>query len=228
MALGSRSPASCSIGELVERHVAVEGVDHPIAPARHVAAAVDVVAVRVGIAGGVEPVEGHPLAVVRRGQQAIDQLFVGIGTRVGQKGIDLGRRRRQAGQVERQPADQRCLVRLGRRLQSLALEPGQNEAIDRISRPAGIANFRQRRPHRGDKRPMHTVNGPFRDPALEQVLLHRRKLMAAFGGGICSPGSAEKMRRTNSPSSGLPGTIATSPDSSLPTADFRSSSRKPA
>ena len=78
----------------------VEGVDDPVAPAGHVAAAVDVVAVGVGEAGGVEPVERHALAVVGRGEQAVDELLVGVGPIVGEEGVDLGGRRRQAGQVE--------------------------------------------------------------------------------------------------------------------------------
>ena len=75
---GSRSPASCSTVNWSNGMIRVERVDHPFAPARHVAAGVDVVAVRVGEAGGIEPVDGHPLAVVRRGQQPIDELLVRI------------------------------------------------------------------------------------------------------------------------------------------------------
>ena len=56
--------------ELVERHVAVEGVDHPVAPPPHVALAVGLVAVGVGIAGRVEPAGRHPLAVARRSAAA--------------------------------------------------------------------------------------------------------------------------------------------------------------
>jgi len=50
--------------KLVEGEVVVVGVDDPLAPAGHVAAGVDVVAVGVGVACGVEPFEGHALAVV--------------------------------------------------------------------------------------------------------------------------------------------------------------------
>ena len=84
------------------------------------------VAVRVGVAGGVEPVDRHALAVVRRGQQAIDDLLVGVGRCVGEEGIDLGRRRRQAGQVERHAADERASDRPRRDgLQALLLPAGR-------------------------------------------------------------------------------------------------------
>ena len=55
--------------EPVERHVAVEGVDHPIAIRPHLAVIVDVEAVRVGVARGVEPVAGAMLALMLRREQ---------------------------------------------------------------------------------------------------------------------------------------------------------------
>ena len=59
-------------GELVERQVAVEGVDDPVAVGPDLAVVVEVDAVRVGVAGGVEPVAAAVLAPVRRCQQPLD------------------------------------------------------------------------------------------------------------------------------------------------------------
>ena len=56
--------------ELVERHVAVEGVDDPVAIGPDLAVVVEVDAVRVGVAGDVEPVAAAMLAPVRRLQAA--------------------------------------------------------------------------------------------------------------------------------------------------------------
>ena len=47
------------------------------------------VAVAVGVAGEVEPGTRPALAVVRRGEQAIDDALVGVGRGVGEKGVDL-------------------------------------------------------------------------------------------------------------------------------------------
>ena len=47
----------------VERHVVVERLDDPVAPNPHVAQAVVLVAVGVGVAGGLQPAKGHVLAV---------------------------------------------------------------------------------------------------------------------------------------------------------------------
>src|SRR5262245_42071854 len=62
--------------ELVEAFVLVEGADHPVAPRPNVAVAVDVVAMRVGVARQVEPNHGHPLAVMRRLEQPVNYLLV--------------------------------------------------------------------------------------------------------------------------------------------------------
>ena len=83
--------------ELVVRHVLVVGLDHPVAPRPHRPQAVDVVAVGVGVAGKIEPLHRHALAIVRRGQQVVDTLLVGVGRLVGQKGVHFGGRGRQAG-----------------------------------------------------------------------------------------------------------------------------------
>ena len=81
---------------------------------------IDVIAVRVGIAGEVEPLHRHALAVLRRGEQAVHLLFVGVGGFVGEEGFDFAGRGRQAGEVEGQAAEQRGPVGFGRGLQPLA------------------------------------------------------------------------------------------------------------
>ena len=80
--------------ELVVREIAVERADDPVAPGPHAAQAVDVVAVRVGVARRIEPGHGHALAVARRLEQGVDALLVGIRRAIGKKCVDLGRRRR--------------------------------------------------------------------------------------------------------------------------------------
>ena len=108
----------------VERQVAVEGVDHPIAILPDLPRGVDAVAVGVGIASQVEPVAAPAFAIVGRGQQAIDQTLVGIRGLVINKGVDLGGRGRQAQQVEAEAADQRDAISFGGRLQMSSLPDG--------------------------------------------------------------------------------------------------------
>ena len=63
--------------ELIERHIVVERLDHPVTPSPHVALRVGLVTVGVGVAGGIQPADGHALAVPRRFQQPVNYLFVG-------------------------------------------------------------------------------------------------------------------------------------------------------
>ncbi len=100
--------------ETVVGQVLREGADDPVAPRRHVALDVGLVAVGIGVAREIEPVHRHALAVGRRGEVAIDGALVGAGPRVGEERVDLGRRRRQSGQVEGEPAQQHRPI--GRRL----------------------------------------------------------------------------------------------------------------
>ena len=109
----SRSPAICSMMKLVVGQIAVERVDHPVAIEPDAARLVLLEAVGVGIARRVEPVAAPALAVVRRRQQPVDLLLVGVRDFVGQERIDFFDRRRQADQIETQAAEQRDAIGLG-------------------------------------------------------------------------------------------------------------------
>ena len=116
--------------ELVERQVVVEGVDDVLAVERLGLFVVGVVAHRVGVAHEVEPVNRHALAVMRTGQQPVDQFAKGARRRVGDKRPHLFPSRRQPGEVERQAADQRTAVGLPRRLVALVPQRRQHEPVD--------------------------------------------------------------------------------------------------
>ena len=88
------------------------------------AVVVDVDAVGVGIAGGVEPIAAAVLAPSRAGQQPVHQLFVGIRRRIVDEPLNLFHRRRQTGQIKADTPDQRSLARLACRLQPLVFQFG--------------------------------------------------------------------------------------------------------
>ncbi len=69
--------------ELIERHVTVQSVDHPVAVLPHLAWCIDGVTVGIGVARHVEPVAAPSLAVVRRSEQPVDDAFVGVRARIG-------------------------------------------------------------------------------------------------------------------------------------------------
>ncbi len=93
--------------EPVVRHVGIERTNDVIAELpRQRADGIGVVAGRLGKADEIEPQAAPRLAVVRIGQQPIDQPLVGVDGRIADECVDLGRRRRQAQQVEFGPANQ--------------------------------------------------------------------------------------------------------------------------
>ncbi len=97
---GRRSPASCSIVNWSKglfslkarmtqsRQARARGRGRPIA-------------VRVGVAGRVEPVHRHAFAECGDFRSRSTTVFVGRARGVAEKGLDLGGSRRQAGEVER-------------------------------------------------------------------------------------------------------------------------------
>ena len=163
--------------EAVEGHVAVERRHDPVAPGPHGPGEVVLIAVGVGVAGAVEPVAGHRLAVPRGGEQAVDQPLVGVRGVIGQEGVDLGEGRGDAEEVQRQAADQGRLVGLGGGLQALALQPGQDEAVDRVPGAVGEADGRRLGTLRGFEGPVLAPRRPLVDPAGEgRHLLGRERL----------------------------------------------------
>ena len=65
--------------ELIVRKVVVERLHNPVAVGPHLPLVVEVEPMGVGVAGGVEPVTGHLLAVVRAIQEPLDLPLVGVG-----------------------------------------------------------------------------------------------------------------------------------------------------
>ena len=122
--------------EAIVGEIGVEGVDHPVAPAPHRARRVVVEAVGVGVARGVEPLDGLPFAVVGRGEQAVDGVFVGgfwIFDYGAGKGVEFSGSRWQADEIEAGAA-QPCLGGGGRgRGKILAGEAGQDEGVDGVA-----------------------------------------------------------------------------------------------
>ena len=91
-------------------------------------------------------------------------MLVGLRRSVLNKGIHFVRRRQQAGQIERYPADQSCFAGLGRRMQPFPFQPGQNESVYRRFYPSFFFYLRQRGAHRFFKRPVGPVVCALREP----------------------------------------------------------------
>ena len=170
--------------EAIEGQVGVKGFDDVIAPAPHGTGGVVVEAVRVGIAGDVEPVLGEAFAESGRGEQAVggsNEGQIPAQGHVGLEGRDLGRRRRQARQVEgcaTKPGGRRG--RRGRH-ESLGFELRQHEAVKRLAGPGRVGDLGHGRTFRRNEGPVLLVLGALGDPAADEFDLRRRDLAVGFG-----------------------------------------------
>ncbi len=152
-------------GETIVRHVAVEGVDDPVAPRPVVAGGVRLEAVGVRVTRGIQPPHGHAFAVMGRGQQAVDRPLVRVRGLVGEEGLGLGFGRRQAGEVEGKPTQQGVARGFGRGLESFGGELPADEVVDGVAGHGGLLGRFEG--------PVASPDGAFGDPATEDVDLRR-------------------------------------------------------
>ena len=175
--------------------VAIERLDHPIAiPPGGDEEVIGLEAGRVGVAHQVEPVAAPALAVPRRREQAVDELFVGVGRLVVDELLHLLGRGRQAVQVEIGAAGEGAAVGFGSEVEFLLLELGEDEGVDGIADAAasftagtaGRTGFLERppasRPLSSDAVEVHFA------PALIQsrMALTSAAVSAVLPGGICT------------------------------------------
>jgi hypothetical protein len=114
---GELLPDEAVVGEVV-----VEGAD-------------DVVA-------DVEPVLGPAFAETGRGEEAVDDFFVGVWAGVGEEGVALGGGRGEAGEVEGDATQQGDLFGLGIGVQAVLFEAGEHKGVDRVVDPGGVFDGR--------------------------------------------------------------------------------------
>ena len=152
-------------GEHIEALVRVEGVDHVIAEREDAGVLVAVVADGIGVADGVEPGDGHALAVAKGGEEAIHLFFVGVGGFVGKEGLKFLGGRREAGQVEGKAAKQGGLVGGWGGFQAVLGEVRADEGVDGVFRiRLRHGGFRD-----GGEGPVLLVFSALLDPAGDEV-----------------------------------------------------------
>ena len=94
---------------------------------------VEVQALRVAVAGDIQPVMRAVLAITGTCQQPVDDFLVCIRGLVRHKRLHVFRSGRQTREIVGDAANQRRPIRLFRRLQPFLLQPAQNESINRRS-----------------------------------------------------------------------------------------------
>ena len=90
---------------------------------------------------------------MRRGEQAVDQLLIGIWGLVVDEIVDFLRRRRQAVQVEGDAADERRGVRFWRWLHPGRFQLGKDEGINECAAPGLVLDHRNLGPRQRAQRP---------------------------------------------------------------------------
>jgi hypothetical protein len=125
-------------------------------------------------AGNIEPVTSPAFAVVRAGNQPGDQLFVRVGRRVSDEGLDLVAWGCEPDEIEISSADQRAPVGQLVRRDIVRLSLGEHETIDSVAPPCLPL-------HRGQWRTPDRFKGPMPPVlrALGNPLSDQRDL---FGG----------------------------------------------
>ena len=129
--------------------VAVQRADDVIAvrPRGH-AKLVLVVAVGFAEVNDIEPVPGPSFAIARAGEEAVHEAFdcrLRIANCRFEEGVHLIWRRRQAGQVESNPANERGRISLGRWLKIFLRNLGLDEPVQRMCHWRQGTNLRRHR-----------------------------------------------------------------------------------
>ena len=170
-AVGEQVAGHLPEDELIEAEVFVEGLDDPVAIGPHFAVVIDVEAVGIGVAGGVEPEAGAVFAVLGGGEVAVDELFVGVGGGVGEEGFDVGGLGRETGEIEGEAAGEGAAVGFGSRGETGGFDAGEQELVEGAAGPAGVADGGQRRLGGLLEGPVLLPGGALGDPAGEDLLL---------------------------------------------------------
>ena len=181
------------LGDLVEAEVSVVGFDDPVAERPDAALVVEVEAVGVAVANGVEPEACLVFAVLGAGEIVVDHALVGARFGVSEVGFEFGVGRRKAGEREGDAADQGLAVSFGFWFQVLIVQFREDEIVDGVS----CAELGDDRHGWRFECPMAAVFGALLDPEFHRanfgfgervdVLDVRRHLWPSAGTGDADP-----------------------------------------
>ena len=166
-------------GELIKRHIGIEGIDDPVAVSKHSPRPVVLVAVGIRIASGIQPVSRHVFAVVRRLQQSIHHRGPGRLGLVLQERIQLFEGGRQAGQIQGNFPQPFVFCGFRRVREALLLQTPQDKVVDRIPGPVAV-HVGDRRSDGRDKRPVLFPRGAFFNPRSQCGFFGGRQAASGF------------------------------------------------
>ena len=117
-------------GELVKRHVVVQGANDPVAIRPHRPQVIVLITIGIRISGQIEPAGGPLFAEMLGLQQAVDMGFKKFSRRIPLEGGHLLDRGRQADEIQIQASQQDSRLRFWRRFETRLFDPLQNEEIE--------------------------------------------------------------------------------------------------
>lgn len=125
-------PRQLLTDELVPRQILVERADHVVAilPSRLPSWVLAGRALRVGVAGDVQPVSPPALPVMRRLEESIKDLFVRGRRGIRQEVLHFLGAGRQAYEIEISAANEHASICFRSERETLGLQPGEHEGID--------------------------------------------------------------------------------------------------
>ena len=155
-------PGDLLDGEIVEGLVRVERVDHVVAVGPHTPLLVSVVSDRVGVANEIEPVLRHALAVVRRGEQGLDEFTT----------LECAYLRgtcRKPCQVDGKPPRECSGICAGWGGEAGSLEAREDERVNGVANPGGVRHGRYLGTRGLGPSPVPLVGGPLVNPGADRV-----------------------------------------------------------
>ena len=90
--------------ELIVGHVFPEGIDYPVSPRPDEAISINLVSIRVRVAGNIQPFTRHALSVGSGTKKPADNFLIRCWGLIREEGIELGQSRRESCDVECYPA----------------------------------------------------------------------------------------------------------------------------
>ena len=118
--------------ESVVRKIVVESADQPIPPDPLIAVAVILIAIGIGVAGGLQPRGSHVFAIAWRGEKAVDEFLVGLWRGIGKESGNFLRGSGKAGEVEADPADECFFGSAGRGVEIVFAKALLDESVDAL------------------------------------------------------------------------------------------------
>ena len=142
------------------------------------------IAVAVGVAGGIEPRDRHAFAIAGGSEQSIHDFLICAGTGVPGESLHFLGSRWEAGQIVADAAKPARFVGFAGGFDAFLFQLGEDEGIEPVADPFLVFDLGLRDGVReGNEGPVRLVFGTLLDPFLKEFLLTRGQRSDGFGRG---------------------------------------------